>query len=172
MFSDSDQLYPAGFRESGGGYLAGMSFQVTEVQRALAGADYPMSGEQLAQLARQNGAGQELVDELARIDHEVPSPTVVMEELKGKLSGPTAGSHKSDEPHYKDVEGPNFQVNEVQRYLKGADYPMDGKQLAALAEKNGAPSELVELLQGLSEVEGPSGVMKQLKDHLGGKPAE
>jgi len=66
----------------------------------------------------------------------------------------------------------SFQVTEVQRALRGADYPMNGKQLAALAEKNGAPSELVELLQDLNEVEGPSGVMKQLKDHLGGKPAE
>jgi uncharacterized protein DUF2795 len=75
-------------------------------------------------------------------------------------------------PHYKDVEGPNFQVNDVQTYLKGADYPMDGKQLAALAKRNGGPSELVELLERVSEVDGPSGVMKQLKDHLGGKPAE
>ncbi|MDQ4011978.1 MAG: hypothetical protein M3228_15090 [Actinomycetota bacterium] len=49
---------------------------------------------------------------------------------------------------------------------------MNGKQLAALAENNGGPSELVELLQGLSAVDGPSGVMKQLKDHLGGKPAD
>ena len=149
-----------------------MSYQVTEVQRALKGADYPMSGEQLARLAQQNGASQDLVDELARIDREVPSPTVVMQELKGDLGGSTTGSRKSDEPHYKDVEGPNFQVDEVQKYLKGADYPMNGKQLAALAEKNGAPSELVELLQGVSDVDGPSGVMKQLKDHLGGKPAE
>jgi len=123
-----------------------MSFQVTEVQRALKGADYPMSGEQLAQLAQQNGASQELVDELARINREVPSPVVVMEELRGELGGRTSGSHKSDEPHHKDVERPSFQVNEVQRYLKGADYPMNGKQLAAFAEKNGAPSELVELL--------------------------
>jgi hypothetical protein len=68
-----------------------MSFQVTEVQRALAGADYPMSGEQLAQLARKNGADQELIHELTRIDHEVPSPTAVMHELKGELGG------KSDE---------------------------------------------------------------------------
>jgi 4-hydroxy-3-methylbut-2-enyl diphosphate reductase IspH len=149
-----------------------MSFQVTEVQRVLKGADYPMNGEQLAKLAQQNGASQELIDELARIDHEVPSPTEVMEELKGELGGRTAGSHKSDEPHYKDVEGPNFQVNDVQTYLKGADYPMDGKQLAALAKRNGGPSELVELLERVSEVDGPSGVMKQLKDHLGGKPAE
>lgn len=49
---------------------------------------------------------------------------------------------------------------------------MDGEQLAALAEENGAPSELVELLRSLSKVEGPSGVMKQLKDHLGGKPTD
>jgi hypothetical protein len=76
-----------------------MSFQVTEVQRVLKGADYPMNGEQLAKLAQQNGASQELIDELARIDHEVPSPTEVMEELKGELGGRTAGSHKSDEPH-------------------------------------------------------------------------
>ncbi|HET9116867.1 MAG TPA: DUF2795 domain-containing protein [Pseudonocardiaceae bacterium] len=149
-----------------------MSFQVTEVQRALRGADYPANGKQLAELARQNGASQELVDELARIDHEVPSPVVVMEELKGELGGPTSNSHKSNEPQYKDVEGPSFQVDEVQRYLKGADYPMDGKQLAAHAEKNGAPAGLVELLQNLSEVQGPSGLMKQLKDHLGGKPTE
>lgn len=148
-----------------------MSFQVTEVQRALKGADYPMSGGQLAELARRNGANQELVDELARIDHEVPSPTVVMEELEGELGGATPGS-ASGEPHYKDVAGPNFQVNEVQRYLKGADYPMNGKQLAALAENNGAPTELVDLLQDLDQVDGPAGVMKQLKNHLGGKPTE
>lgn len=149
-----------------------MSFQVTEVQRVLKGADYPMNGKRLAELAQQNGANQELVDELASIDHEVSSPIGVMEELKGELGGRTPGSHKSDEHHYKDVEGPNFQVNDIQKYLKGADYPMNGKELAALAENNGGPSELVELLQGVSEVDGPSGVMKQLKDHLGGKPAE
>ena len=31
-----------------------------------------------------------------------------------------------------------WQVNEVQRYLKGADYPMSGEQLAELARSNGA----------------------------------
>lgn len=63
-----------------------------------------------------------------------------------------------------------FQVNEVQRALKGADYPMDGKQLSALAKKNGARDELVETLQGVGEVSGPNTVMKRLKEHLGGKP--
>ena len=47
---------------------------------------------------------------------------------------------------YKDVEGPSFQVTEVQKALKGADYPMDGKALSALAKKNGGSSELVDAL--------------------------
>jgi hypothetical protein len=65
-----------------------------------------------------------------------------------------------------------FQVTEVQRSLKGADYPMNGKALADLAKKNGAGDDLVGALKGLREVEGPSGVMKELKEHLGGKPGD
>jgi hypothetical protein len=63
-----------------------------------------------------------------------------------------------------------FQVTEVQRVLKGADYPMDGGQLAALAKKNGAGDDLVGALKGVSTANGPNEVMKQLKEHLGGRP--
>jgi hypothetical protein len=66
----------------------------------------------------------------------------------------------------------SFQVTEVQRVLKGADYPMDGEQLAALAKKNGADDELVGALKGLGQVDGPNGVMKQLKGELGGRPGD
>jgi Protein of unknown function (DUF2795) len=65
-----------------------------------------------------------------------------------------------------------FQLTEVQKALKGADYPMDGKALAELAKKNGAGDDLVEVLKGLREVDGPNGVMKELKSHLGGKPGD
>ncbi len=61
-----------------------------------------------------------------------------------------------------------FQVTEVQKALKGADYPMYGDQLAELARSNGAGDDLVEALSGLREVEGPNGVMKELKGDLGG----
>ena len=61
-----------------------------------------------------------------------------------------------------------FQVTEVQKALKGASYPMDGSALADLAKSNGADSELVDRLRGLREVEGPNGVMKELKGDLGG----
>lgn len=61
-----------------------------------------------------------------------------------------------------------FQVTEVQKALKGADYPMDGGALAELAKSNGAGDDLVQALQGLRQVDGPNGVMKELKGSLGG----
>jgi hypothetical protein len=61
-----------------------------------------------------------------------------------------------------------FQVTEVQKALKGADYPMDGDKLAELAKSNGGPDDLVEALRGVPEVEGPNGVMKHLSGQLGG----
>lgn len=61
-----------------------------------------------------------------------------------------------------------FQVTEVQKALKGADYPMDGEALSALAQKNGADDELVGALRGLREVDGPNTVMQELKGQLGG----
>ncbi len=64
-----------------------------------------------------------------------------------------------------------FQVN-VQRHLKGADYPMTGDQLAELAKNNGADQDLVDALRGVRRSTGPNGVMKQLKDHLGDEPGD
>jgi hypothetical protein len=63
-----------------------MAFQVTEVQKALKGADYPMDGSQLAELAQSNGADQELVDALKSV-RKVDGPNTVMQELKGSLGG-------------------------------------------------------------------------------------
>jgi hypothetical protein len=153
------------------GYAVRMALQVTEVQKALKGADYPMDGAALAELARSNGADSELVDQLSGLGR-VDGPNGVMKQLKGDLGGSTPGPNSSDEREYKDVEGPSFQVNEVQKYLKGADYPADGGQLADLAKGNGASGELVEALRGIGRVDGPNGVMKQLKDHLGGPPSD
>ena len=61
-----------------------------------------------------------------------------------------------------------FEVTEVQKALKGANYPMDGAALAELAKSNGADDALVDALRGLRQVDGPNGVMKELKGDLGG----
>ena len=65
-----------------------MAWQVTEVQKALKGAEYPATGEQLAELARKNGS-EDLADELGSIG-EVSGPDQVMHELKGELGGSTS----------------------------------------------------------------------------------
>lgn len=64
-----------------------------------------------------------------------------------------------------------FRVTEVQKALKGANYPMDGPVLSDLAKSNGADQDLVEALRGLREVEGPNGVMKELTGDLGARPS-
>lgn len=66
----------------------------------------------------------------------------------------------------------NLQVTEVQQALRGADYPMDGPRLAELAESNGASPEVVEALRGIGSVDGPTGVMKELKGQLGGSDGD
>lgn len=40
-----------------------------------------------------------------------------------------------------------LEVTEVQKALKGADYPMDGPQLADLAQSNGASPDIVDAIR-------------------------
>ncbi len=52
---------------------------------------------------------------------------------------------------------------DVQKHLKGVEYPATGDELAAEAEANGAPSGIVEQLRSLAgELDGPDDVMRQL----------
>jgi hypothetical protein len=63
-----------------------------------------------------------------------------------------------------------FQITEVQKALKGVDYPASKDELASHAEGNGADRELVEALRGMSKnsFDGPNAVMKELKGSLTG----
>jgi hypothetical protein len=63
-----------------------------------------------------------------------------------------------------------FSVTDVQKALKGADYPASGGELADLADSNGASDDLVESLRGKDgeEFDGPDDVMKAMKGELGG----
>lgn len=89
-------------------------------------------------------------------------------------SGRTSSRHaatattaaRGDRSRWRRTQVP-WQVNEVQRHLKGADYPMDGGQLADLARSNQAPDDFVEELSTVTRVDGPDKVMKELKGDLG-----
>lgn len=60
-------------------------------------------------------------------------------------------------------------VTEVQKALKGVDYPATKEDLADHAESNGGSDELVEALRNADQddFEGPSGVMSAIKGSLG-----
>ena len=70
-----------------------MGFQVTEVQKALKGFDYPGSPHQLAQHAEGNGAERGLVESLRGMQREsFDGPNAVMHSLgeENALGGPTS----------------------------------------------------------------------------------
>jgi hypothetical protein len=154
------------------GYAASVrGFQVTEVQKVLKGFDYPGKPADLARHAESNGADPALVEALRKLEKKegFSGPSAVMHELSAQaetLGGPTPGGRS--ERQSKNVEGPSWQVTEVQKALKGAHYPSGGRQLAEIAQSNGADDELVHALSRIRQAEGPNRVMKELKDHLGG----
>jgi len=63
-----------------------------------------------------------------------------------------------------------IQITDVQKALKGVDYPASKDELASHAESNGADREIVEALRGMgkSSFDGPNAVMKELKGSLTG----
>jgi hypothetical protein len=62
------------------------------------------------------------------------------------------------------------QVTDVQKALKGADYPAIRDDLVALAESNGADAEVVGALDGMEagSFGSPAEVMKALGGAMGG----
>lgn len=63
-----------------------MGVSVTSVQKALKGAEYPASSEELADLAEENGADEEVIDVIRGIDEDdLEGPDQVMAQLRGQL---------------------------------------------------------------------------------------
>ena len=67
-----------------------------------------------------------------------------------------------------------LQVTEVQKALKGMDYPADRDDLVKQAERNGADEKVIDALRGLDEgsFDTPAAVMKSLRGELGGSTDE
>ncbi len=88
---------------------------------------------------------------------------VEIERVLGRVHGSSRSGHPG---------GMGFQVTEVQKTLKGFDYPGGPDDLAKHAEGNGAVHDLVEALRSLDkdQFDGPNAVMHALgqEDELGG----
>jgi hypothetical protein len=65
-----------------------MAVQPTDVQKALKGADYPASRDDLVSLAESNDADADVVDALRGMDSgQFDSPADVMKAVSGALGG-------------------------------------------------------------------------------------
>ena len=56
-------------------------------------------------------------------------------------------------------------LDEAHRYLEGVEYPADKEALLSSAKGNGAPGELIEMIEGmpLGEFSGPEEFMNHLR---------
>lgn len=56
-------------------------------------------------------------------------------------------------------------IDEAQKYLEGVEYPASKEAVLSAARDNGAPGELVELIEGapLGEFSGPEELMNHLR---------
>jgi hypothetical protein len=74
-----------------------MGLSVTAVQKALKGADYPASREELADLAESNGADDEVIEALRDADAEdFDGPDQVMASLRSHLGDDADDDEEED----------------------------------------------------------------------------
>ena len=64
--------------------------------------------------------------------------------------GYTPGTEDNRSREAKNV---GYDPEEARRYLEGVDYPADKEELAKVAEGNGAPEELLEMIQTMDRPE-------------------
>ena len=59
----------------------------------------------------------------------------------------------------------DFNPDDVAQYLEGVDYPASKEEVISTAEGNGAPDDMVRVLEGLSrpEYSGPEQVAEDLR---------
>lgn len=75
-----------------------MNASPTEVQKALAGADYPASRDELIKLAEDNDASEEVIEDLSSIeDDEYSGPAEVMAHLGGGGDDLEGDSYEDEE---------------------------------------------------------------------------
>jgi len=62
----------------------------------------------------------------------------------------------------------SFDPNDGKRYVEGVDYPASKEAMLSAAEGNGTPSELVEMIEGLSL--GEFSDLEEFMNHLRAVP--
>lgn len=132
-----------------------------EVEKYLAGVDYPASRQDLIDRARKNSAGRDVMDTLGSLpDQTYHSPIDVSKAMAGSEitstrapSGSRAAPEETRERGTRRGGEAAVSVAEVQRYLRGMDYPAGKSGVISQAQKNNAPDDVLDILEMIRDRE-------------------
>ncbi|WP_231557304.1 DUF2795 domain-containing protein [Deinococcus sp. YIM 77859] len=153
-----------------------------QLQKHLRGVDYPASKRDLVAAAERNGADEDMRAALNALpDEEYQTPADVSRALGDNGGGddesPEGRGHRGhkdqdDRPERDGDRDEDAGINpiQLQKHLRGVDYPASKRALIEAAEHNGADENVRAALGRLSdeEYQKPSDVSRALGDLLGG----
>lgn len=117
------------------------------VERYLAGVDYPASRQDLIDQARKNEADRDVMDTLNSLpDQTYHSPIDVSKAMAGETIKP--GEHASEAGQKAAVS-----AADIQRHLRGIDYPAGKEGVINQAQKNNAPEAVLDILRKIKDQE-------------------
>lgn len=124
------------------------------VEKYLAGVDYPANRQDLIDQARANNADNDIMETLTGLPEQTyHSPIDVSKAMAG--SEVESGRRSSSESVGEASVSRSTAVSaaEVQRYLRGMDYPAGIREVVSQAQKNGAPGDVLDILQRIRDRE-------------------
>ena len=115
------------------------------VERDLAGVNYPASRQNLIDQAKKNEADKDVMDTIANLpDQTYHSPIDISKAMAGEEVSP--GTHAAG-------AGMAISAADVQRYLRGIDYPAGKEGVISQAQTNNAPNEVLDILRKIRDQE-------------------
>jgi len=120
------------------------------VEKYLAGVDYPAKRQDLIDQARANNADSDVMETLAILpDQTYHSPIDVSKAMAG--SEGKSGQRSSGGASVS--RSTAVSAAEVQKYLRGMDYPAGIREVVNQAQKNGAPGDVIDILERIRDRE-------------------
>ncbi|WP_250987006.1 DUF2795 domain-containing protein [Methanoculleus oceani] len=137
------------------------------VEKYLAGVDYPAKRQDLIDRARMNDADRDVMDTLDSLpDQTYHSPIDVSKAMAGSAIGSRPSSSSGEGAGLatgrKETRGGGeasvgrttaVSAAEVQKYLRGMDYPAGISEVVTQAQKNNAPGDVLDILNRIRDRE-------------------
>ena len=116
----------------------------SEIEKSLKGINFPANKQNLVQQAKKNNASRDVIKAIQNLpEDQFNSPTDVAkawgEERRGESTASSGGTHRG-----------GITVD-IEKALKGMDYPANKKELVQQAKNNSASQNVLQAIQNLPE---------------------